>query len=256
MLLVLALLAADFHLELSRGSCAAGHCPVYRVSVDAHGAVTFEGLEYTSVIGVRKRALTVDELEQLEELVSSLREGRTCRMMDVAISKIRVRMNGRETAVRHNAACDSTEIEDRIDTITGIEAWRRYNSRLANRRLAVRWFGGGCAYGVACETQAQELARNALVLYRNPSTRLRVDRDGSVRIGNVRSKLAPDELRRLTEALVLKHDPSIHSGRYVVIIVPANGELRPLQAPCDSIPAAPLLEHIIAAYGSSAATHH
>ena len=246
---VLALLAPDFHLDFTRGACAAWHCPVYRVSVDAHGGVTFEGREYTSAIGVHRRALTIDELEQLEDVVSSLPEGRTCRFVDASVSTIRVRRNGRETTVRHNAACDSTEVEDRIDAITGIEIWKKYDARIANRRMAVRYFGGGCTQDVACEAQAKELAQNALVLYRNGSARLRIDRDGSVRIRNVRSQLKPDELRRVTEALAMKRDRSIHTGREVLLIVPAYGELRPIFAPADSVPAAPLLAHIIATHG-------
>jgi len=63
--------------------------------------------------------------------------------------------------------------------------------------------------------------------------------------------LKPDELQRIKNALAVTHDPSIHSGRDVMIVVPANGELRPLYAPADSIPAARLLMPLIAAYGSS-----
>jgi len=66
--------------------------------------------------------------------VQSLREPKKCMVMDTPRSTIRVRMNGRETTVHHNAGCDSTAMEDRVDEIIGIEAWKRYDARLAKRR--------------------------------------------------------------------------------------------------------------------------
>jgi hypothetical protein len=249
-LFLLALIAPDFHLELSRSSCA-GTCPVYRVTVDAHGAVTFDGLEMTSVIGIRRRALTVDELEELAGVVRGLRDA-TCSVMDAPRSTIRVRQNGRETTVRRNGGCVRLDVEDRIDAITGIGAWKKYDARLANRRMVVRYFGSGCRHGVDCETQAKNLAQNALVLFRTSRARLRIDRDGTV---NGRAKLKPEELRRLKDALAIPRDRTIHRGEYVQLVVPVDGELRPFEAPADSIPAVRVLRDIIAAYGSSTTTH-
>jgi hypothetical protein len=67
--------------------------------------------------------------------------------------------------------------------------------------------------------------------------RLRIDRDGSMRIDGVaRGKLTAAEFRRINDALAappLKTKSSVDA----MLIAPKNGELVPLYASLDSLPA-------------------
>jgi hypothetical protein len=241
---------ADFRLRMTRGSCL-GWCPVYRLTIDANGVVTFEGRENTSVVGIHKRALTSDELHQVIRAVRGIdfftlgdySSRPVCRKLttDAPAFTITVRINGREKAVRHYAGCHGFDVErqllafeDRIDELAGVEAWKKYDKRLARRRMAVRYFGGGCRAGVDCEQAATELVRQALVLFRTSGMRLRIDRDGSVLMtrkeGAVKGRLRPDELNAIRD-LLAHAAPNTMPVISMTTIVARDGELLAIDSP-------------------------
>lgn len=71
MLLALALIAANFHLTFARSGCYRT-CPIYRTTVDAHGAVTFVGKEYAAAVGKHERTMTSGDLEKLAAAIRAI----------------------------------------------------------------------------------------------------------------------------------------------------------------------------------------
>lgn len=61
----------DFRLVLHRSACY-GTCPVYTLTIDANGAVTFDGISDTSVFGPHHRVMTPDDMAQLVRAVTAI----------------------------------------------------------------------------------------------------------------------------------------------------------------------------------------
>ncbi len=223
MLLLAALIAADFHLTFARGGCM-GACPIYRMTIDAQGMVTFNGERYTSVVGERKRTMTRDEMEKLARAVDDVhffdltdhQSGETqCREVwtDAPSASITVHRNGRDHTVQHYLGCRGFRGEDaliafekRIDQLAGVTPWIKTDARLESRRIWVNHFGDACDNGVDCEAAAAKLERESLLLMENGANVVRIDRDGSALlttqqlrfVREVRATLSPDRLRELT----------------------------------------------------------
>jgi len=116
--LALALMLAvpnDFELTLERGPCY-GSCPIYRVTIDANGAVVFHGERFTSAVGEHKRAMLIDDVQQLVRAARELDfftlgnytyDSRACReyWTDHPTAAITLRMYGHTKTVDHNLGC-------------------------------------------------------------------------------------------------------------------------------------------------------
>jgi len=268
-----ALLAAmlDFRLVMKHGPCY-GMCPVYTVTITANGAVTFDGEADVGVVGIRKRMMTERELDQLVREVRRVdfftlgdygHGSKECHgyWTDNPSVTMTMRLDGREKTVRHYFGCRGfareqalADFERKVDELAGVEPWKKRDPRIGRRRMAAQMFGvTWCKTGVECENTAADLARNALVLFQIDERRLRIDRDGSVRLvigrfekaREVRGKLSAEELRVIlsrvagegpvTSGAAPKSTPS---QRYVWLIRPENGELPIVNAPLDSVPGA------------------
>jgi len=255
----LAAVPSDFLLELRRGPCY-GSCPIYHVTIDAHGTITFFGERFTSVVGQRKRAMTIGDVQKLVRaaraidfftLANYTYDSKTCHeyWTDHPTAGITIRMNGHTKTVDHNLGCKGFEqekallaFEREIDDIAGTEPFARYDGRIEERRRFVGLFAEGCEHGVECEQAAKQLARATLMLFelRDEDFRshLRIDRDGSVRLRTPRlrfvheiwSRLPPRELGEVNEQIeATKRMPPVPMGsdrrRQVMLALPFGDEL-------------------------------
>jgi len=62
----------DFVITLERTACF-GACPVYSVSIDAQGNVTYEGMKFVSVVGRQTDRIAVPRVAALVETVERIR---------------------------------------------------------------------------------------------------------------------------------------------------------------------------------------
>lgn len=126
----------DLEIELQRSQCY-GTCPAYEVHVDADGAVTFNGWEYTETEGgaegqineakVRKLIEEFDEADFFDfEDEYKPKTGSDC-ATDSSTVTTTIRINGRDKTVAHYLGCDApdelTHLEHEVDEILGTERW-------------------------------------------------------------------------------------------------------------------------------------
>jgi hypothetical protein len=270
--LALALMLAvphDFELTLERGPCY-GSCPIYRVTIDANGAVVFHGERFTSAVGEHKRAMLIDDVQQLVRAARELdfftlgnytHDSRTCReyWTDQPTAAITIRMYGHTKTVDHNLGCRGFDQEQAliaferlIDELAGTEPLARYDRRIEERRRFVNEFVDGCTHGVDCERAAKRLARATLMLFElrdeDLVSRLRIDRDGSVRlmtgrlrfVHEVRSTLPRRELDEVREQIeTAKRMPIAQRSeprRQVVLALPLGDDLPSVRADVGTLP--------------------
>ena len=62
----------DFVIKLERTSCF-GACPVYSVTIDAKGAVTYEGRRFVRVTGLQSDQIAVTQVAELAATVDRIR---------------------------------------------------------------------------------------------------------------------------------------------------------------------------------------
>ena len=131
-----------FAVSLRRTPCF-GTCPVYTVTVDAAGIVTFNGHDFVSQTGIHTATLSAEELQQLGTLVDSanifeMKDEYTIEATDLPSTTVTVTRNGVTKRVRHygigcldgpNAAMSGgappalCRLQTGIDTITKTDQW-------------------------------------------------------------------------------------------------------------------------------------
>lgn len=131
--------AASVSLERHVGGFGVG--PVYRLTIDGDGEVTFEGGKNTKVRGVVKSKLSRDEAQRvLSEfkkldyfsLADKYVHGENCPeyVTDMPLVVTTFTSEGRSKTVRHNTGCTGTPtlgrltaLEDMIDEAAGTRRW-------------------------------------------------------------------------------------------------------------------------------------
>jgi len=129
---------ADAQIQLRRTSCF-GACPVYTVTIDARGEVTYVGEKFVRVVGrqtahidpsVVAKLLARAESIRFFELLDAYREihnpdGSVTTVTDLPTTIITIRANGRTKSVEdYLAAPDALKgFEREIDEAAGTKRW-------------------------------------------------------------------------------------------------------------------------------------
>jgi Domain of unknown function (DUF6438) len=126
----------DSLIQMRRGGCPPGVCPVYSVSIFLDGAVAYEGLANVAVIGHRTATLSADRLNNLLsqiEAMDFLDSSEQCCVCPDATDGARLvildyRPGSMVKTVLHDDACISAPpalgaIEQSIDRAAGVERW-------------------------------------------------------------------------------------------------------------------------------------
>ena len=137
---------SSFAIALERTPCL-GTCPVYRVSIDGDGRVTWQGLQHVETTGVRRATVPPQRVRVFERKLAELKFferdergelprapqciGGACSFPDETICSdtsaaiIAVRQGTREHTVR-NDHCDGSpldELEALIDDVARTSVW-------------------------------------------------------------------------------------------------------------------------------------
>lgn len=129
----------DSRVSLERQPCF-GFCPIYRVSIDAAGLVTFEGERHVDSTGTRTRqidpttaAALMNELSSkgFFELDSAYTMGaKNCGPYHTDAPRVilTLNLNGREKTVEHDYGCQGAPpslraMQERVDSVAGVSRW-------------------------------------------------------------------------------------------------------------------------------------
>lgn len=161
---------ADTVIRLERTSCF-GECPVYTVTIDATGRVTYEGMKFVRVIGRQTNRIPVSRVAallataerigffELKEYYSSITnaDGTETIVTDLPTTIVRVTRNGQtRRVVDYVGAPDAlTRFEKEIDTAAGTERWIRLDERTLRELVQDGWSPSF--------KEKAELLRNALL---------------------------------------------------------------------------------------------
>ena len=128
----------DFAITLARTSCF-GACPVYSVSVDAKGTVTYEGKKFVRVTGHQSDQIPVSQVAALAATVERIRffelndeyrvirnaDGTTSMVTDLPTTLVTVTIGGRTKRIEdYFGAPDSLkQFEAQIDEAARTKRW-------------------------------------------------------------------------------------------------------------------------------------
>jgi len=136
----------DTNITLDRSGCY-GTCPIYRLTIEADGSVTFEGRDYVKTKGTAKGHISQEQLRQLisefEKIdYFSLREryqdaddGCPSFATDMPSADTSIQMNSRKKSVSHYLGCWERggdfkiypaalyKLEEKIDEIVNSKQW-------------------------------------------------------------------------------------------------------------------------------------
>ena len=128
----------DFSITLARTSCF-GPCPVYSVSIDAKGSVTYEGKKFVRAVGRQTDRIPVSQVARLAEAVNRIRffdlndsyrtvrnpDGSEMMVTDLPTTIVTVTSGGRsKQVVDYFGAPESLkELEKQIDETAGTKRW-------------------------------------------------------------------------------------------------------------------------------------
>lgn len=129
----------DLKITLERTACF-GFCPVYKLTITADGAVTFEGRRFVKREGATiKSAVTQGQLKQLMaefdrvkyfSLDDDYTETRLSCPTDHPSALTSIRINGKSKTINHYLGCGEpkvpkglTELENKIDEIVNTSQW-------------------------------------------------------------------------------------------------------------------------------------
>ncbi len=128
---------SDLIITLEREMCN-GTCPVYKLTIQGDGTLTYEGEAYVTVEGVQTSQLGPDQVAQL---VAAFEEARFFNLddhyfygaSDLPSTNISITMNGRTKVVNHYGACGDPQfdnappelciLEEKIDLLTNSAQW-------------------------------------------------------------------------------------------------------------------------------------
>lgn len=133
----------DLVLTMKRGECY-GTCPVYEVSLDDAGNVTFNGIKHTKMIGKATGKVSSGDIDQLVTALNAASflklnqnyDQKTCPDFNTDMSTvvIELKLNGLLKTVNHNLGCSTKsdhkpyppglrELEDKIDQAARTAQW-------------------------------------------------------------------------------------------------------------------------------------
>lgn len=124
---------SDFSISLERTACF-GFCPVYQVTVESNGTVTYLGEMFVAVEGERRSQISQDQVRQIARQLESidffsLQDEYTDRgATDMPSAILTLRVDGKTKRVDHyygdfSAPEKLTELELFIDEITNSTQW-------------------------------------------------------------------------------------------------------------------------------------
>ena len=120
--------ANDFSVTLQREPCL-GECPYYKVTILANGSVQYEGGGYVKVEGVRKSAISLSAVQQLEQKLRDQNflhwEEKQEICVDYPVVEITATIDGQHTHVLEGCRTPGKilELADEIDRLAGTARW-------------------------------------------------------------------------------------------------------------------------------------
>lgn len=133
----------DLVITLKRSACY-GTCPVYELTIDADGNVTFDGQKHTKTIGKATGKIAVGEIDRLISEFNTAGfldlddnyDQKTCPNFatDMSTVAVSLRQNGQTKTVIHNLGCSTKgdpkpyppglrELEDKIEQAARSSQW-------------------------------------------------------------------------------------------------------------------------------------
>lgn len=136
----------EVSIQMERTACY-GKCPVYTLTIEPNGNVTFEGRQYTSTVGKAEAKL---EREKIVELIAAIHKADYFSLNDSYVDEsdgcpvtatdspsvhLKIRLGSYERSTRHYYGClekadgyrpypaELTELEKRINEIAGTNRW-------------------------------------------------------------------------------------------------------------------------------------
>ena len=149
---------ADAVISLQRTSCF-GPCPIYTVSIDASGTVTYEGERFVRVVGRRTAHIDPSTVATLLARAGQIRffalrdtyrsienpDGTTTTVTDLPTTIVTITVKGRTKRVEdYVGAPDAlTEFEREIDNAAGTKRWVFLDEDALQELIRSGWSGSG-----------------------------------------------------------------------------------------------------------------
>lgn len=147
-------LPADALIRLQRTSCL-GPCPIYTVTIDARGTVTYEGERSVRVVGRRTAHIETSKVARLLETAERIRffdlrdayrvienpDGTTILVTDLPTTFVTVTANGRTKKVEDYVAAPDAlaEFEREIDAAAGTKRWTFLDQQALEELVRSGW---------------------------------------------------------------------------------------------------------------------
>ncbi len=117
---------ADFQVTIERGPCF-GACPVYKLSVLADGAATYDGIQFVDVEGNQTARLTAEEVRAFADAVVEadffhLADRYEVQITDLPSITVTVTMDGRTKSVYHYGLGCGTDYDKAPASLCALEA--------------------------------------------------------------------------------------------------------------------------------------
>ena len=141
-------------IRLQRTSCL-GRCPVYTVTIDAHGAVTYDGEKHVRAVGrsttriapasVAKLLATVERMQffDLQDAYTAIKnpDGTVWVVSDLPTTIITVTVNGRTKRVESYVGAPESvaDLQRQIDETAGTKRWIFVDERTLTALLRSGW---------------------------------------------------------------------------------------------------------------------
>lgn len=135
--------ADDLLITLTRTECY-GKCPVYELTIDADGNITFDGIKHTTTLGKAQGKVNRNEVEGLILEFNKVRfmdldnnyDQKTCPEFatDMSTVSVSLRQNGNTKKITHNLGCSTKGdhkpyppglrgLEAKIDETAHVSRW-------------------------------------------------------------------------------------------------------------------------------------
>ena len=122
-----------FTVTLERTFCE-GPCPVYKLSIDHLGAVTFEGQRFVGTLGAHRATADRAAVDQLRQLIedTDIATLNNCYcdepITDMATTIVTIDWNGQKKRIEHYGGDDSAPerlltLQKKIDELSGSKRW-------------------------------------------------------------------------------------------------------------------------------------
>lgn len=204
---------AKFELRMRQTACF-GSCPVYELELDASGALSFDGHEYTVVHGTRtgfvppeRVGAVVRELERADRSSLGLKTARGCMVVrDESAVIVEGVLDGREVVLNSGDSCDPRHaaplfrLAERVLDLTSARPWvhpiprcewrvdRVAARALVSNQVGVATDADGLAASVAAAYADHRATRVRLVSRRRPGESRREARERAQRMADLLSQ--------------------------------------------------------------------